>query len=77
MKILKSILDHIHLDPEHNLITVKNVKTIHTIFKTLDIHEEGLNGKIKYHLNIHLKSCFFLPLRYPVFRVYEMYHKFK
>ena len=45
MKILKSFLDYIHLDLEYNLLTVKNAKIIYTIFKGLDIHEEGLNGK--------------------------------
>ena len=58
MKILASILDYIHLDPEHNILTVKNAKTIHTIFKTLDIHGEGLNGKIQLRFKLKLKFFF-------------------
>ena len=44
MKIIKSILDYIHLDPDYNLLTARNAKVIYTIFKALDIHNEGLNG---------------------------------
>jgi Ca2+-binding EF-hand superfamily protein len=44
MKILKSILDYIHLDPIYNYLTIKSVKIIFTIYSALDIHDEGLNS---------------------------------
>lgn len=53
MKITKSFIDYLHLDPTYHLLTARSAKIILTIFKALEIHNDGLNGLIFYLCRIY------------------------